>query len=300
MFRPKNYLIFTDSAADIPASVFNEYDIRVIPMDYLLNGRSLVFDTGSPDREKQCDELYEALRNLAEVHTSQITPFHYEQAWRPLLAEGNDILYLAFSSGLSATYSNALTAAEVLRKEFPKRHIEVVDTLSGTGGQGLLVYSAACNRANGMDISENARWVAEHAPYICHRFTVGDLDYLYRGGRISAASAFIGGMLNIKPLLIVDKDGRLQMTGKARGQNAALKTLVHATKEEMGVPDTPEIVYVSHSGLFDKCAHLEKMLRTALGEAAQIEFMCVSPIIGVHVGPDFFAICTFGKNRKHD
>ena len=292
------YLIFTDSAADMASTVYDQYDIRIIPMDYFLNGKSVTFYTNAPDREQQCEALYQALREGAEVHTSQITPFRYLETWKPLLKDGFDILYLSFSSGMSATYTNAKNAAEELLDEYPDRRVEIVDSLSGTAGQGFLTYTAALNQEKGMSLEENAKWLREHAVLMCHRFTVGDLDFLHRGGRVSAATALIGGMLNIRPMLIIDDKGKLEVVGKARGQNAAIKSLVRDTKSQMGVEGVPNLLYITHSGVPDKVEQLIKMIRFAMGEEIKIETVNVTPILGVHTGPDFFAICTFGQKRN--
>lgn len=291
------YLLYTDSAADLPSSVYEKYDIRIIPMDYELNGETHCFRTDAPDHNEACDRLYEAQRAGADVHTSQITPFRYLESWKPLLEEGHDILYICFSSGMSATYDNAVQAVNMLKEDFPERTIEVVDSLAATGGQGLLTEVAAIKRAEGLTLAENAAWLREKVPYICHRFTVGDLDYLHRGGRVSAAVAIVGGLLNIKPLLIIDEDGKLENVAKARGTNAALKGLVRSYQHEMGVPDVPKIIYITHSSLYEKAEGLKNMVRLVAGDDTRIEVIPMTPIIGVHTGPDFFAVCGWGFHR---
>lgn len=291
------YLLYTDSAADMPQSAYQEFDIRIIPMDYMLNGESVTFYTERPDHDEQCDRLFEMLKQGAEVHTSQITPYRYIENWTPVLEEGHDILYLCFSSGMSATYENALTAVRTLREDFPDRRIEVVDTLAATAGQGMLTYTAALNRAKGMSLDENAAWINEHKLNLCHYFTVGDLDFLHRGGRVSAATALVGGMLNIKPMLIIGNDGKLQVIAKARGQNSALKNLVRYTQKEFGIEGVPDLIYICHSSLYDKAEDLKNMIRMVLGDGIRIEMMTETPIIGVHTGPEFFAVLSYGKKR---
>lgn len=292
-----SYLLYTDSAADLPASAYEKYDIRIIPMDYELNGETHCFFTNAPDRNEVCNRLYEAQRAGADVHTSQITPFRYLEYWRPVLEEGHDILYISFSSGMSATYDNAVQAVGMLKEEFPERTIEVVDSLGATAGQGVLTESAAIKRAEGLTLSENAAWLREKVPYLCHRFTVGDLDYLHRGGRVSAAVAIVGGLLNIKPILIIDEEGKLQTVAKARGTNAALKSIVRSYQHEMGVPDVPKLIYVGHSCLYDKAESLKNMVRLLVGDDTRIEVLPMTPIIGVHTGPDFFSVCGWGFHR---
>ena len=291
------YLLFTDAAADIPQHYYDEYDIRIIQMDYLFNGDPRTFLTDQPDRERVCDSLYEAMRTGADVKTSQITPYRYIESWTPLLEEGHDILYLSFSSGLSATYANAQMAVSQLEDKYPGRTIIAVDTLSATAGLGVLTVAAAMNRAKGMTIKENADWLVKYSPFLCHRFSVGDLDYLHRGGRVSAAVALIGGMLNIKPLMVIDDEGKLQVTAKVRGVNSAMKSLTRSYKKEMGVPDVPRLVFISHSSVYDKAEELAEMVRKAAGPETTVETICETPIIGIHTGPEFFSVCGFGFHR---
>ena len=295
-----NYLLYTDSAADIPQSDYARYDIRIIPMDYSLNGKEMTFFTDSKDHDKDCDILYAAMREGADVHTSQITPFRYVEYWRPELEKGHDILYLCFSSGLSATWENALSAANMLKEEFPDRTVRVVDSLAGTAGQGVYTVTAAMNREKGMSLEENALWLEEHVKYLCHRFTVGDLDYLHKGGRVSAAVALIGGMLKIKPILIIDDEGKLQMVAKARGRLASFKTLVKSYKNQMGAPDVPGLVFIGHTSMYEDVEKLKEMILEVVPEGTRVEVMCETPIIGSHTGPDFFSVCGFGMHRKEE
>ena len=243
----EEYRIYTDSAADIPEELLRETDICFIPMDYMLNGVSVPYSTDAPNRGKLCEDLTKAQREGADVHTSQITPYRFTEFWEKELAEGKDILYLAFSSGLSATWENAVAAANMLKEDYPDRKVIVLDTLAATAGQGILVYNAWQNKEKGMTLEENTKWLKEKIPYMCHRFVVGDLDYLHKGGRVSAAVALIGGMLNIKPGLIIDDEGKLQVVSKSRGQNAAWKTMIKEYVAQQGVPDVPKLVFITHS-----------------------------------------------------
>ena len=262
------------------------------------DSESITFDTKAPDHNEHCDALYAAQKNNADVHTSQITPYRYIDTWTPELQKGYDILYISFSSGMSATYQNAQNAADQLKDDFPDRTIECVDSLAATGGQGVITYCAAMNQANGMSLEENAAWLREKIPYMCHRFTVGDLGYLHKGGRVSAAVALIGGVLDIKPLLIIDDEGKLEMVGKARGRNAALKGLLKDYVAEMGVEGVPKVVFITHTSLYKEADHLADMLRQVAEPGTEVYTICETPIIGVHTGPDFFSICGWGKRRK--
>ena len=296
-----SYLIYTDSAADLPAHIYKEYDLRIVPMDYVLNGEEITFHTEAPDHDACCDILFDALRGGdAEVHTSQITPYTYIEAWEDDLKAGNNILYLSFSSGMSATYDNACSAAEQLKEDYPDCKIIVVDTLSATQGQGIFTQAALLNRANGMTIEENAAWLNEHKKYVCHRFMVGDLHYLHKGGRVSATSAVFGSMLNIKPILIIAEDGSLEVVAKARGEKAAIKMLVNGYKNEMGVPGVPKLVYVGHTSLYEEADKIKKMIEEVAEPGTVVETVNLSPIIGSHIGSSFFSVCGWGFHRKEE
>ena len=293
-----SYLIYTDSAADIPPFYSEKYDIRIIPMDFMLNGEAIVFNTLADDREALCERVYTAMKEGADVHTSQITPFRYIESWRPVLEEGNDILYLCFSSGMSSTWENACTAAETLKEEFPERRLCIVDTLSATAGQGIITVAACMNREAGMTLEENAVWLEEKRLLLCHRFTVGDLDYLHKGGRVSAAVALIGGMLKIKPMIIIDNEGKLEVVAKARSRLASMKALVKSYENEQGVKDVPKIIFIGYTGIYEDARQLKDMLEEVIDPGTRIDIMCETPIIGVHTGPDFFSICGWGFHRK--
>ena len=291
------YLIFTDSAVDMPQHYFEEYDLRVIPMDYVLNGETYTCHNASPDHDQRCDELFAALRAGGDIHTTQITPFNFTEIWRPLLAEGHDILHISFSSGLSATADNALIAAKELQEEFPDRKLIVVDSLSATQGQGVFVIAALKNRAAGMSIEENAAWLKEKAIYVCHRFMVGDLNYLHKGGRVSSAVAIIGSALNIKPILIINDEGKLDVVAKARGEKHAIKKLISGYVKEMGVPDVPKHIIVGHTSLYEQAEQIKKSLEEVAEEGTIVETANLGPIIGAHIGPSFFSICGWGFHR---
>ncbi len=293
-----DYLIYTDSAADMPAHVYDEYDVRIIPMEYIVNGEVRIFYTNSPDHDKECDRLFEEQRADADVSTTQINPYVYVEAWTEELRAGNDILYICFSSGISSTYNNCVTAANQLREEFPERKIHVIDSVCCTQGQGVLVYSALLNREKGMSVDENAAWIEEKKPFMGHRFMVGDLHYLKKGGRVSAASAAIGSMLSIKPLLLMNEEGTLEVYDKPRGQKLAIKRLIDGHVKARGVEDVPDVIYVGHASHYDEVQNVIKQLHAAVGPDTIIEPVNLSPVIGSHVGPSFFSICGWTKYRK--
>ena len=291
------YLIYTDSSADLPSHIYREYDLRIISMEYVVNGETFVCHTDAADHDAWCDKLFEAQRNGADVHTSQITPFHYIEAWTPELAAGHDILYLCMSSGLTATFDNVQVAAAQLRDEFPERRLILVDSLSATQGQGILTTAALMNREKGMTIEENAAWLTEKRKYMCHRFVVGDLNYLHKGGRVSKAAAVVGTMLNVKPLLIINDEGKLDVVAKVRGEKIAVKKLVNAYKKEQGVPDVPKLIYVGHTSRYEEVKEVVRMVQEVAEEGTIVEPVNLGPIIGAHIGPSFFSICGWGFHR---
>lgn len=297
------YQIYTDSAVDMPREKYVEYDIRIIPMEYTVDGENIVFDSGNPDHDKYRMELFEAEKNGADVHTTQITPYRYIEMWEKEMEAGMDVLYLCFSSGMSATYDNALMAAEQLLEDYPDRKIIVVDSISGTCGQGILAVSAGMNRdERGMSIEENAAWLSENAKYVCHRFIVGDLNHLHKGGRVSKAAAVVGTMLNIKPGLIIDDEGKLEVVTKTRGKMPAIKKLVESYVRQSGIQieGAPKVIYCDYSANTEDIPLLKEALEAAVDPDTKIEFMCVTPILGVHVGPWFLSVCGWGKQRKED
>ncbi len=298
----EDYLVYTDSAADLPASAYEKFDIRIVPMDYVLNGKSVTFHTEAPDHDAHCDELYRAQKEGADVQTSQIVPYRYIETWTPELEAGHDILYLSFSSGMSATYDNAVGAANQLMEEFPDRKIRVVDSLAATAGEGVVAYTAALNRSKGMSLEENAKFMQEHVKYIRHIFTVGDLNYLHKGGRVSAAVAVIGTMLNIKPMLIINSLGKLDVVGKTRGHNQALKALISGFKSRGAgsVEGLPKVIFIGHTSDYEGVKHLKEMVQEAAGPDAVVETICESPIIGVHTGTDFYSVCFWGQPVEED
>ena len=295
-----SYLIYGDSAADMPAHIFQEHDIRMIPMEYMLNGEPNLFYTSDPEHDTICRNLYEEEKKGADVSTTQITPFSYVEIWTPELEKGNDILYLCFSSGMSATYDNALLAADQLREEFPERKIEVVDSLSGTAGQGLMTYTAALNRdEKNMTLEENAEFMKKAAKYICHRFIVGDLNHLHKGGRVSKTAAVVGTMLNVRPGLIIDDEGKLQVVSKTRGTKAAINKIVEASAAQWGVEeDLPKIIFCNYCANVDELPYFKEQLDKAFGPDVRIEYVPLGPILAVHVGPSILSVCTWGKQKK--
>lgn len=288
-----SYYIYSDMSLDIDMDVAREAGIRFLPMEYTLGEE--VFHCTEPESEEMMHAYYDKLRNKVPTKTSQITPNRYVEYFEPLVKEGVSLIYLCLSSGLSDTYSSANVALNMLREEYDNVSIEVVDTLGGTGGMGLLAECAALNRKNGMSLEENANWLRKHAGKIQYWFKVEDLMYLMRGGRVSATTAIFGTALNIKPILTIRANGKLDTIDKKRGNKQALKNLVDRF-EETFTPEISKIVYISCADCMDDALQIkEKLLE--LHPDITVRTTMLSPIIGAHTGPDMLALIHFGSGR---
>ncbi len=288
------YIIFTDSGVDLPAKLLEGGGIHVIPMGYLLNGQSGVFDGGAA-REQFCQSFYDALREKnATVSTSQITPFAFEAAFQPVLEQGKDVLYVGFSGGLSSTFQVAKSTALQLEQKYPSQAVVCVDTLSAAPGLGLVVQAAVENQQAGMDLEENAKALTELAPRICHWFVVDSLDFLKRGGRVSPAVAFVGDKLNLKPILDISLDGTLQVVSKVRGTSAAMRYMISNLEKDLPQQGNPAVL-LAHAGAPERAQELAQLVRQAAPHA-NVEILALSPIIGAHTGPGMLAVCYVGTS----
>ena len=218
------FVIVTDSSADLPAALVKELGVEVLPLSFTLQG--ITRHNYPDDREMDPKEFYRVLRAGEMATTAAVNVADYTDLIDPILAAGKDVLVLAFSSGLSATYQSSTMAVAELREKYPERKIFTVDTLCASLGQGLLIWHAAEQKKAGKSIEEVRDWTEQNKLHLCHGFTVDDLHFLKRGGRVSAATAVLGSMLHIKPVLHVDDEGHLINVGKARGRAASLTALV--------------------------------------------------------------------------
>ena len=287
------YVLFTDSNTDLPADLVQQLDLSVIPMLFEMDGKSYY---NYPDNhEMDPKEFYAALRGGKVCTTSQVSPSRFDEIFSPVLESGRDILYLCFSSGLSGTYNTSRLAVEELREKFPDRKIRTVDTLAASMGQGLLVYLAAKKRQEGMSLDELGDWVEENRLKLCHWFTVDDLMFLKRGGRVSSAAAVTGTMLGIKPVLHVDDEGHLIPMEKVRGRRASLDALVKHM-QATAIRPAEQTVFISHGDCQADCDYVAQQLREKLG-VKEIVTSYIGPVIGAHSGPDTVALFFVGEKR---
>lgn len=288
----REYMIMTDASADIPAEILEKRQVSVIPMMFELSGENRTHkNSGNWDSK----EFYDRLRQGGSGSTSQITPTVYTEYFEPFLKEGRDILYLSLSGGLSSTWQSASLAASNLMEEYPDRKIFCVDSIAATGGQGLLAIYALQNQEKGMTLEENAKWLEENRNHICHWFTVDDLDFLKRGGRISPTIAWIGGKLKIKPVLRIADDGTLSIMEKVRGAKAARNCITGKYISSGFDSDHPYVV-ICHGDAEEQAEKAKAEILSAVPEA-KIIMMPMSPIIGIHTGPGVQAVIYYGNNR---
>ena len=288
-----SFAILTDSSADLSAEMVQQLDIQVLPLGFILNGRT--YRDHPDNRDMDPHAFYEGLRQGEVATTTAVNVAQYTEALEPLLRAGQDVLILAFSSGLSTTYNSSRIAVEELREKYPHRKLYTVDTLCASLGQGLLVWYAARERARGRSIEEVRDWVEDHKLNLCHQFTVDDLHFLKRGGRISAATAMVGSMLQIKPVLHVDNEGRLVNIGKARGRQASLKALVDRM-EHTAIDSGSLTVFISHGDCLEDAQTVAGMVKKRFG-VQDVSINYVGPVIGAHSGPGTVALFYMGTER---
>ena len=284
-----SFKMITDSCCDLTAEMVAQCELSVANLSVEMDGRVYSNEEMTPV------ELYTHLRNGKLPKTAAVNPEGWAELIRPALRAGQDVLVLAFSSGLSATYQSAVIAAGELREEFPDRKLVVIDTLCAAIGQGLLVYTAAGMRSEGKTIDEVAAWVEDHKKNVCHWVTVEDLMHLKRGGRVSAATAVVGTILSIKPILRVDDEGKLENLAKARGRKASLNYLLDRMAESFD-PELSDTVFIGHGDCLADAQTLESAIRSRFG-VKNVYINYVGAVIGAHTGPGVAVIGFFGKNR---
>lgn len=288
-----DYVLFTDATADLPADVFEQLDIQVVPMDFEMSGTNY---THYPDgRELSSHNFFTRIQNGEMATTSQINVTRYYDHFTPYLQAGKDILYLSFSSGLSGTYQASVLAANELMEEYKERKIISIDTLCASGGEGLIVYMAAKKKLAGSTMNELADWVTENRLKLCHWFTVDDLHHLKRGGRISAISATFGTALNIKPLLHVDNEGKLAVHSKIRGKKRCVEKLLECMAQTAIDPVNHPVV-ITHSNCYDEARALADKVKETF-HTTDIVISEMGPIIGAHTGSGTLVLTFLGIER---
>lgn len=286
----KDYVIFTDSSCDLPNELVAEWGVEVLSLEVTIDGVGTFFN-----HEIEPEKFYGYLRDKRPVKTSAANMERFCEAFEKIAAEGKDILYIGFSTGLSATYVAGKNAAEEIMEKYPDCKILCVDSLCAALGQGLLIKLAVDKKKEGADIDELAAYVEEIKLNLAHWFTVEDLFFLKRGGRVSAATAVMGTVLQIKPVMHVDNAGKLINVAKARGREASIKALFAKMKETAILPEK-QAVYICHGDCYDDAKKLADMIEAEFG-IKDILIGYVGPVIGAHSGPGTLAVFFLASER---
>lgn len=284
-----NYRILTDSCCDLGKDLLAQLEVGMAPLGVDFGDRFVL------DGDLDLKEFYDGMRNGVVSTTSAVNPEGWIEKMEPALKAGEDVLVLAFSSALSATYQSAVIAAEELSEKYPDRKIQVIDTLCASVGQGLLVYKAAKMRQAGKTMEEVHNWVMANRDHVAHWVTVEDLKYLKRGGRISAATAVVGTMLSIKPIIHVDVEGKLSSVDKCRGRKASMNYLTDKLGSTI-VPEGVETVFLSHADCLEDAKHIEAVAKEKWG-VKEFIISDIGPVIGSHTGPGCLALCFLASEK---
>ena len=286
-----HYIVYTDSGCDISPQLLNEWGVGWSSLTFRFEDEEKEY-TGT---DMSVENFYDRMRRGGVAKTAAINIGNFYDAFEAILQQGMDILYLGFSSALSTTYNSAVIASQQLLAQYPQRRIITVDSLGASAGQGLMVYLANEKRKSGASLDETAAYIEKIRPQICHWFTVDDLEYLKRGGRVNPAVALVGNMLGIKPVLHVDNEGRLVNESKIRGRKKAMEALAEKYAEFAVRPESGT-VFISHSD----CREDANMLANLLHERHKVHVELITDIgtvIGAHTGPGTVALFFVGKER---
>ena len=285
----ENYVLITDSACDILPDKLAEWNVEMIPLAFLFT------DTAKEqlDHDEPIAEFYKSMRDGRIAKTSCINEDRFVSVFTPMLEAGKDILYLAFSSGLSATCENAKKVAADLSKKYPERKFVVIDSLAASAGQGLFVYLAVKNREAGMSLEENAAALEKEVLHVCHWFTVDDLKHLKRGGRVSAATALLGTALDVKPVLHVDNEGHLIKMTQVRGRKKSIRRMAEKLGETIRA-ESP--IFISHGDCLADAELLRDLLKKEYGREVTL-ITWIGSVIGAHSGPGTLALFFLGSER---
>ena len=289
----RDYIIITDSSCDLPDSLVRELELTVLPLSFIMDGKT--YRNWPDNREMSPGEFYNKQREGLMATTNAVNVGEASDAMEAVLKQDKDVLVLGFSSGLSTTYNSFKIAADELAEKYPSRRIYTVDTLCASLGQGMLVYQAAKLRQAGKSMEEVRDWVEANKLRQCHYFTVNDLFFLKKGGRVSAATAVVGTMLQIKPVLHVDDEGHLINVAKARGRKASLTALVDKVGELADDPAS-QTMFISNSDCAEDAQFVADEIRKRYG-TKEIVINSIGPVIGAHTGPGCVALFFTGRHR---
>ena len=290
MSAKKGYRLYSDSTCDLSKDLLDGMDVKILDLTYEVDSAAYVGD------EMSMKVFYDKMRNGSMTKTSQISPAVYEAAFEEEIKNGYDILYLAFSSGLSGSYNGACIARDTLLEKYPEAKIVCIDSLCASTGEGLLLIKADRKKKEGLDIDALAEWLEANKLHLCHVFTVDDLKYLKRGGRVSAAAAIAGSVLGIKPILHVDNEGHLIPIGKIRGRKQSINKLVELVSEKVGGWENKEVA-ICQGDCMEDAEYAAQLMRDRLGSETIVHICYTGPVIGAHSGPGTLALFFMGEER---
>ena len=289
----RDYVIMTDSCCDLTDQMARELELEVLPLTMHMDGQDYPNDLAGTAISNQ--EFYKRIRAGKLATTSAVNVGQFQDAMRRVLESGRDIVCVCFSSALSTTYQSAVIAAEDLRAEFPEAEIHVVDSLSASLGQGLLLYLAVEQKRKGLTAAELAKWVEDNRLTVCHWFTVDDLNFLKRGGRVSATTALLGTMLSIKPIMHTSDEGKLVPVSKARGRKAAIAALLDKI-EALGIHPEKQTMFICHADCEVEARAVAEEMKARYG-VKEVYINYIGPVIGSHTGPNTMGIFFVGTKR---
>ena len=289
----RDYVIMTDSCCDLTDQMARELELEVLPLTMHMDGQDYPNDLAGTAISNQ--EFYKRIRAGKLATTSAVNVGQFQDAMRRVLESGRDIVCVCFSSALSTTYQSAVIAAEDLRAEFPEAEIHVVDSLSASLGQGLLLYLAVEQKRKGLTAAELAKWVEDNRLTVCHWFTVDDLNFLKRGGRVSATTALLGTMLSIKPIMHTSDEGKLVPVSKVRGRKASLKALIDKIAE-LGIEPSEQVMFICHADCEVEARAVAEEMKARYG-VKEVYINYIGPVIGSHTGPNTMGIFFVGTKR---
>ena len=286
----RDFVITVNSTVDLPREWLEERNIPVVPLKYTIDGETYTDMYGLSAKE-----FFDKLREGHMSVTSQVNPGEAADMLEPFLKEGKDVLHLGFSSGLSGTLNSMKIAGEELSEKYPEAKVIVIDTLCACLGEGLLLYYALKQKEQGKTIDEVAQWVEENKLHICHDVTVDDLNHLHRGGRISKTTAVLGTLVQIKPIIHMDNNGKLQVIGKERGRKKSLNKIVDMAAEQAKGWDN-DIIMITHGDCIGDAEYVAKLVREKMG-IDNILINNIGTVIGSHTGPGVVAVFCMGNKR---
>ncbi len=289
------YQIVTDSSCNLSEALIDEFGLEILPLTFMVDGEQR--QSYLKGQVTDLKQFYTMMREGKVITTSLPNLADSEELFTQILEAGNDVLYLGFSSGLSGTYEGMATLATGLRERFPERTFECIDTFAASLGEGLLIYHACKLKQEGKSLQEVAEWVRSNRLKLAHWFTVDDLMFLYRGGRVSRTAAFAGQLLKIKPVLHVDDEGRLIPMEKARGRKKSIQALVDHMEKTANPPVTEQVIGISHGDCPEDVEYLQKLITERFGETKYL-VNYVDPVIGAHSGPGTLALFYLATSRN--